>query len=155
VRRDLECDLLNTPRVRTSMPTRWGKGNLFPCLFFNWTPRHEGALGKWKYSSTHSLTSALEGGEWSASRLGRFIPRERAPDTHWIGGWVGPRAVLDAVVKRKIPKPCWESNPRTLIVQTVAQRFTDWTITALCQRGMKINKGCRWSPCVLKTPATL
>jgi hypothetical protein len=57
------------------------------------------------YSSTHSLASALDGGEWSASRPGRFTPRERAPGTHWIGGWVGPRAVLDAVVKRKIPSP--------------------------------------------------
>jgi len=26
---------------------------------------------------------------------------ERAPVTHWIGGWVGPRAVLDVAVKRK------------------------------------------------------
>jgi hypothetical protein len=32
------------------------------------------------------------------SRPGRFTPRERALGTHWIGGWVGPRAVLDAVV---------------------------------------------------------
>jgi len=31
------------------------------------------------------LTSALEGGEWSASRLGRFAFRERAPTAHWIG----------------------------------------------------------------------
>jgi hypothetical protein len=31
--------------------------------------------------------------------------RERAPDTHWIGGWVGPRAGLDMVSKRKIPSP--------------------------------------------------
>jgi hypothetical protein len=46
--------------------------------------------------STHSLTSALDGAEWSASRPGRFTPRERVPSTHWIGGWVGPRAVLDA-----------------------------------------------------------
>jgi hypothetical protein len=46
------------------------------------------------YSSTHSLTSALDGGEWSASRPGRFTPRERVPGTHWIGGWLGPRAVL-------------------------------------------------------------
>jgi hypothetical protein len=29
------------------------------------------------YSSTHSLTSALDEGEWSASRPGRFTPRER------------------------------------------------------------------------------
>jgi hypothetical protein len=58
---------------------------------------------EWKYTSTHSLTSALDGGEWSDLRPGRFNHRERAPGTHWIGGWVGPRAVLDAVVKRKIP----------------------------------------------------
>jgi hypothetical protein len=32
------------------------------------TEHHEGVLGEWRYSSTHSLTSALDGGEWSASR---------------------------------------------------------------------------------------
>jgi hypothetical protein len=83
-----------------------------------------------RYSSTHSLTSALDGGEWSASRHNRFTPRERAPGTHWIGGWVGPRTVLDAVMKRKIPSPRRESKPRTPIVQPVAQRYTDWAITA-------------------------
>jgi hypothetical protein len=36
---------------------------------------------------------------------------------------VGRRAVLDAVVKRKIPSPRRESNPRTPIVQPVAQHF--------------------------------
>jgi hypothetical protein len=48
------------------------------------------------------LTSALVGGEWSASRPGCFTPRERVPSTHWIGGWVGPRTNLDDVEKRKI-----------------------------------------------------
>jgi hypothetical protein len=42
------------------------------------------------------LTSALVG-EWSAARPGRFIFGERAPGTHWIGGWVDPRAGLDDV----------------------------------------------------------
>jgi len=37
---------------------------------------------------------------------------------------MGPRAVLDAVVKRKIPSPHRESNLRTPIVQPVAQRYT-------------------------------
>jgi len=37
----------------------------------------EGVLGEWRYSSTHSLTSALDGVEWSASRLGRFNPTEQ------------------------------------------------------------------------------
>jgi hypothetical protein len=44
---------------------------------------------------------------------------------------MGPRAVLDAVVKRKIPSLRRESNPRTPIVQPIAQRYTDWAITAL------------------------
>jgi hypothetical protein len=44
------------------------------------------------------LASPLDGDEWSASRPGRFTPRERAPGTNWIGGWVGPRTGLDAVV---------------------------------------------------------
>jgi hypothetical protein len=48
-----------------------------------------------------------------------------------LGGWMGPRAVLDAVVKRKIPSPRRESNPRTPIIQPVAQRYTDWAIAAL------------------------
>jgi hypothetical protein len=77
------------------------------------------------YSSTHSLTSALDGGGWSASRPGRFTLTERAPSTHWIGGWVGPSAVLGAVVKRKIPSPRRESNTGTPIVQPLAQRYTD------------------------------
>jgi hypothetical protein len=51
--------------------------------------------------------------------------RERAPGTHRIGGWMGPKAGLDAVAKRKIPTPCRESNPRTPIVQPAAQRYTD------------------------------
>jgi preprotein translocase subunit SecE len=32
---------------------------------------------------------------------------------------VGPRAVLDAVVKRKIPNPRRKSNPRIIIVVVV------------------------------------
>jgi hypothetical protein len=39
------------------------------------------------------LTSALVGGEWSASRPGRFTPREGALGTHWIRGWVDLTAV--------------------------------------------------------------
>jgi hypothetical protein len=42
------------------------------------------------------LTSALAGDEWSPSGTGLF-----SPGTHWIAGWVGPRAGLDDVEKRK------------------------------------------------------
>jgi hypothetical protein len=34
---------------------------------------------------------------------------------------VGPKAGLDMVVKRKIPSPCWDSNP--LIIQPIAQHI--------------------------------
>jgi len=42
------------------------------------------------------LTLALDGDEWLASHPGHFISVEKPPLTHWIGGWVGPRASLDA-----------------------------------------------------------
>jgi hypothetical protein len=42
------------------------------------------------------------------------------PATHWIGGWVGPRADLNAVMKGKYPSTHRESNPKTPIVQPVA-----------------------------------
>jgi hypothetical protein len=43
------------------------------------------------------LTLALDAGEQSASCPCCFVPRERSPGTHWIGGWMGPGASLDAV----------------------------------------------------------
>jgi hypothetical protein len=36
------------------------------------------------------LTLAVDADEWSASPHGYFILRERAPSTHFIGGWSGP-----------------------------------------------------------------
>jgi hypothetical protein len=56
-----------------------------------------GAVDVWIHTF---LTSAPVGGEWSASRPGRFTPGERAPGIHWIGGSVDPRAGLD-VERRK------------------------------------------------------
>jgi hypothetical protein len=44
---------------------------------------------------------ALDGGEWSASHSSHFTSGERTHGTHCIVGWVGPRAGLDAVVKRR------------------------------------------------------
>jgi hypothetical protein len=84
------------------------------------------AYWEWRYSSTHSLTPALDGGEWSASHPGCFTPKERVPGTHWIGGWVGPRARLETVSKRKVPSPSLRrgSNLEHPIVQPVVSRYT-------------------------------
>jgi hypothetical protein len=47
---------------------------------------------------------------------------------------MGPRAVLEAVVKKKIPSPRGESYPRTPTVQPIGQHYTDWAITALATK---------------------
>jgi hypothetical protein len=65
------------------------------------------------------LTSALVGGEWSASRSGRFTPGE----SNWIGGWVDPRAGLDDVEKRKF-LTLRDSNSDPTAVQPVASRYS-------------------------------
>jgi hypothetical protein len=49
------------------------------------------------------LTSALGGGEWSASHPGHFTPRERAPSTQWIRGWVDTAAALDDMKRWRMP----------------------------------------------------
>jgi hypothetical protein len=51
------------------------------------------------------LTSALVGGELSASRPGRFTPQERGPGTHCRRGWLDPRAGLDDMENYKLLTP--------------------------------------------------
>jgi len=63
------------------------------------------------------LTSVLDGGEWPASRSGGFNLAGRAANTIWTGGWLGPRAGLDAMAKRNIPVSV---GNRTPVVQPVA-----------------------------------
>jgi hypothetical protein len=53
------------------------------------------------------LTSALD----EASRPGPLTPEKIVPDTHWIGGRVGPAAGLDAVEKRNFAMLGIESGP--------------------------------------------
>jgi hypothetical protein len=73
------------------------------------------------------LTSALEGGEWSASLPGRFTLGERTSRTHWIGSWLDPRAGLNAVENRKILH-CRESN---YDLQSTTYHYTDRAISTL------------------------
>jgi hypothetical protein len=50
-------------------------------------------------------------GDWSASRTGCFTPRESAPGTHWIAGWVGPTTGPDDVQKKKTFDPTGARTP--------------------------------------------
>jgi len=59
----------------------------------------------------HVLTSAQARGEWLTSRSGHFTPGKTVAGTQCIGGWVKPRAGLDAVAKVKIPIVAGYRNP--------------------------------------------
>jgi hypothetical protein len=84
------------------------------------------AFGGEEYSSYSFTTSALDGGEWSASRPARaFTPGERTHGIHWTGGWVGPRAGLDTEATGKILYPRRGSNPDRPVVQPVVRHCTD------------------------------
>jgi len=74
------------------------------------------------YSSTLSLTSALDGGGWSTSRPGRLTPGKK-PGIHCIRGWVGPRAGLDGC---RLSRPPPEFDSRT--VQPVANLYTYYAV---------------------------
>jgi hypothetical protein len=58
----------------------------------------------------------------------RFSPRERTPGTHWIGGWVGPKAGLDT--EDRILCLCRRSNLDRSVVQFEARHYTDWAARA-------------------------
>lgn len=45
------------------------------------------------------VTSSRVGGEWLAVRDRRLLSAEVPLGMHWIGGWVGLRADVDAVVR--------------------------------------------------------
>jgi len=65
-----------------------------------------GSVEVWLYSF---LISALDGGKWSTSHPGGVIP-ENNPCTHLVGNWVGLRAGLGVLKKRKIFYLCLVSN---------------------------------------------
>jgi hypothetical protein len=67
-------------------------------------------IGERRYRSTTFDLCATED-ECSVSRPGRFHSRERTPNDHLTGGWVGPRVGLDAVEYVKLPCSCRKSNP--------------------------------------------
>jgi hypothetical protein len=77
---------------------------LFLCLTNN-TLCHEGIWGS-GCIDPHFLDLGTSW-RWSASQPSRFTPGERAPITHWIGGWVDPRASLDDVEKILDPTRTW------------------------------------------------
>jgi hypothetical protein len=85
------------------------------------------ALGGEEVSLLLILDLGTRWGEWSASRPDRaFTPGETTPGTHCTGGWVGPRAGLDAEARGKILCPYRRSNPDRPAIQPVVRHYTAW-----------------------------
>jgi hypothetical protein len=79
--------------IKRNVERSKAKIKLSLCLT-NYTPRHDDV---WKTGGKAPpfLTSALVGGEYSASCPVRFTPGDRATGTHCVGDWVGSRAGLN------------------------------------------------------------
>jgi hypothetical protein len=78
--------------------------------------RHAGDKRDSKYSSYSFLTSALDGVSGQRHAPAAIYSRERTPDTHWIGGWVGLRPSLDTEAREK---SFASAGDRNLVVQSV------------------------------------
>jgi hypothetical protein len=77
----------------------------------HYTPRRR--LGESRYSSYSFLTSALDEGEWSASRLGRALAREKDPRYPLYRRLGGPQSRSGHKDWRKNPLPLPGIEPRT------------------------------------------
>jgi hypothetical protein len=71
------------------------------------------------------LTLALAGGVVSFTPRPLYPP----PPTHWIGGWVNPRAGLDDVEKKKF-LIYRGSNSNPSVVEPIVSHYTDFAIPA-------------------------
>jgi hypothetical protein len=79
-----------------------------------------------------SLTSARVGGEWSASRPGRFIPEEEAPGTNFYRGLGGLQSRSERCGEMKESSfPHRDSNSDPLLIQLVGSRYTDCAVPVL------------------------
>jgi hypothetical protein len=85
------------------------------------------AYGERRYSSYSFTTSALDGGEWSASRPGRALPPGKGPPVPIVqeSGWV-PETVWTHRQDGKSFCLCPGSNLDRPVVQSVARHYTDW-----------------------------
>jgi hypothetical protein len=74
--------------------------------------RHGGAWGERKYSSYSFTTSALDGGEWSASRPSRALPPGKGPPVPIVqeNGWT-PEPVWTQRLQEKSFAPAGDRTP--------------------------------------------
>jgi hypothetical protein len=89
-------------------------------------------------------TSALYGGEWSASRSGRALAPGKGPSVSIVqgDGWA-PEPVWTQSIEETFFRLCRGSNLDRSVVQSVARHYTDWAtiiiVTTVTYSGLTIN----------------
>jgi len=91
-------------------------------LPYNRPRRHGVGGGEKRYSSTLSLTSALDGVS-GQRKTPAALPQGKRPCTHYIGGWVSPRAGLDRCGKSR---PHRDSIPGTPKKNIITCKYTNY-----------------------------
>jgi hypothetical protein len=96
------------------------------------TTCHGGAWGERGYSSYSFSTSALDGGEWSASCPGSALALGKGPPVPTIqeAGWA-PELVWTQRLEEKSFHICRESNPDRPVIQPIARHYTEWATQLL------------------------
>jgi hypothetical protein len=116
-----EITLLSIPQVCRHVCLKLKLSHYTP-----WRRLEEG-----RYSSYLFSTSALDGGEWSASRPGRSLAPGKGPPVPIVeeAGWA-PEPVWTQRLQEKSFGLCRESNLDGQVIQPVARHCTDWATLA-------------------------
>jgi hypothetical protein len=101
-----------------------------------------------RYSS-YSSASALNGGEWSASRPSRALAQEKGPPVPTVqeAGWA-PEPVWTQRLKEKYFRLCRRSNLDRPVVRPVARHYTDWATQFIISNAVF----CIYGFCITLTP---
>jgi hypothetical protein len=117
-----EGSLLCSQPANVSLEPDESKGKVVPVLFLlNRAPRHEGVLGEWRYSSTHSWTRTRW--RWVVSFTRRpLYPQGKSPWYPLDRRLGGPQSRSGRGGEEKNSQPL--PGVELPIVQPVAQRYT-------------------------------
>jgi hypothetical protein len=75
----------------------------------------------------------------------RFTPGKNAPGTHWIGGWVDPRAGLNDVQRKFVTlpglklRPPRSSSPYPVAIMTALSRLTAVVVVQCANNTQRLN----------------
>jgi hypothetical protein len=110
---------LPLPGIEPRSPGCPARSQTLYCLSYHYA----GANGDRGYNFYSFLTSALDGGEWSASRPGQALPPGKGPPVP--SGYEAGRASELVWSQRLEIKSFVSPGDRTTVVQFVVTRFTD------------------------------